>query len=426
MNMKFFRTIGALATGVALCIPAAHGQSTKLFQPSAKQMQSIRKMLAGEKPQTKTAAKPRTLLPARFGGWARGAVRAVKPAAENAAALKEFGFKRGEEAEYSRGADKVAVRVMEFPDATGAYGAFTMLRTSGTKTVRIGPKEPVKVASNSRKGHEKPQAVVPPLTYFNGAYAGDHFLFWKGDLLVDATFAQPVEGEMAETQSLEAALPQTMGTKGIAPVLPEQLPMEGLDAGSVRYAIGPAGYQQEGGVLPSAVMDFDTDAEVVMARYGKGTLTLISYPTPEIAQAREAAIASVLKSGVVPGPKEAERVKRAGPLVAMTSGGFTGAEADALLKRVHFQGTVSFDQLKPEESEVAKTAKLLVGIASLTVILGLAAILLGFFLGGGRALYRVMRGKPASSVTDEEFIALDLNKPPAVRGETARDKAAGE
>jgi hypothetical protein len=37
-----------------------------------------------------------------------------------------------------------------------------------------------------------------------------------------------------------------------------------------------------------------------------------------------------------------------------------------------------------------------------------AAILLGFFLGGGRALYRLARGKPASTVYDVEFIRLHL------------------
>ena len=39
-----------------------------------------------------------------------------------------------------------------------------------------------------------------------------------------------------------------------------------------------------------------------------------------------------------------------------------------------------------------------------------AAILLGFFLGGFRALYRISRGKPVSSVFDEEFIRLNLRQ----------------
>jgi hypothetical protein len=36
------------------------------------------------------------------------------------------------------------------------------------------------------------------------------------------------------------------------------------------------------------------------------------------------------------------------------------------------------------------------------------ALLLGFFLGGFRALYRMARGKPVSSVYDVEFIRLNL------------------
>ena len=50
-------------------------------------------------------------------------------------------------------------------------------------------------------------------------------------------------------------------------------------------------------------------------------------------------------------------------------------------------------------------------IAAALVIIGAsAAILLGFFLGGGRALYRMARGKPVSSVYEEEFIHLDLRE----------------
>jgi hypothetical protein len=57
---------------------------------------------------------------------------------------------------------------------------------------------------------------------------------------------------------------------------------------------------------------------------------------------------------------------------------------------------------------VAKTGKLLMGIAGMVLIGTSAAVLLGFFLGGFRALYRVARGKPASSVFDAEFIRLNL------------------
>jgi hypothetical protein len=60
------------------------------------------------------------------------------------------------------------------------------------------------------------------------------------------------------------------------------------------------------------------------------------------------------------------------------------------------------------ESEVEKTGRLLMGITLLSVIGAAAAILLGGFLGGGRALFRMATGRPISSVFDEEFICLDL------------------
>jgi len=60
--------------------------------------------------------------------------------------------------------------------------------------------------------------------------------------------------------------------------------------------------------------------------------------------------------------------------------------------------------------DIEKTSKLLLGIAFLSLIGGGAALLLGGFLGGGRALYRIATGKPASSMYDVEFIHLDLQE----------------
>ena len=65
---------------------------------------------------------------------------------------------------------------------------------------------------------------------------------------------------------------------------------------------------------------------------------------------------------------------------------------------------------QPTESEIAKTGKLLLGIAGIVIVGSAAAILLGFFLGGGRALYRIARGKPVSSMYDEEFTSLNLHE----------------
>jgi hypothetical protein len=75
--------------------------------------------------------------------------------------------------------------------------------------------------------------------------------------------------------------------------------------------------------------------------------------------------------------------------------------------QVHYSADLT-QMPQGRESDVVKTSRFLMGVAALVIIGCCAAILLGFFLGGGRALYRVARGRPASSVYEVEFISLHL------------------
>ncbi|HCT59792.1 MULTISPECIES: DUF6599 family protein [Acidobacterium] len=387
----FFRLIGVLTLGSFVgVVPGA--------TPSATTSSSL--------PQ---AANPPLILPASFGSWKRGVVQQATPEVQDDAAWREFGFQTGSQASYVRAGAKVTVSAFQFPDATGAYGAFTLLHAPGMQPEQIAA-ERYATARLSKPGKDgrRPRLFIPA-TQYNGARSGDVWLLWKGNLLVEAAFASGLPGEKAAMMQLDMALSSAAGSAGVPPGLPEQLPQEGLDVASLRYAIGPAAYQLEGGVLPPELIHFDQDAEAVTAQYGKGTLTLLAYPTPQIADARMAAIAGALQQGAVKGTPGALLVKRAGTRVAVTSGGFTPAQAKALLAQVQFREHIAMDRLKPKVSEIAKTAQMLTSVALLTVILGGASILLGLFLGGGRAIYRVMRGKPASSLHDEEFIALNIN-----------------
>jgi hypothetical protein len=209
------------------------------------------------------------------------------------------------------------------------------------------------------------------------------------------------------------------------------LPQASLDGQTTHYALGPAGYAGAGGVLPPDLIGFDLGAETVTANYtlrsGPATLTIIDYPTPQIASAQESKIRGYIKVGnqagsqagnqaQQPWPKplaDSDRasleVRRSGPLVALVSGDAIPDESHKLIATVHYDADlISIPQ--PTQSEVAKTAKLLLGIVTLIVVGCSAALLLGFFLGGGRAIYRVAHGKPASAVYDEEFISLDLRE----------------
>ena len=120
----------------------------------------------------------------------------------------------------------------------------------------------------------------------------------------------------------------------------------------MRYAIGPAAYARGGGVLPADAIDFSRDAEVVTADYsarnGRGTLTLIEYPTPQMAIHSEKKLDALLQ-GPLPASSAASTpsrlgIRRSGPLVAVASGDFSSAEAQALLAQVKYQADVTWNR----------------------------------------------------------------------------------
>jgi hypothetical protein len=187
------------------------------------------------------------------------------------------------------------------------------------------------------------------------------------------------------------------------------LPAKGLDADSVKYALGPAGYQAMGGVLPAGMVGFDKSAETVTAKYkGGGMLTILLYPTPQIAGDRGRAVEAQLGHDTTAGTV---KLRREGPMVLLTTGSWTPDAALAMVDGTHLRSEVSFDKPVPPEfhAEVQKTFSLLVTIAILSGIGILAALVLGLFFGGGRALVRVMQGKSAAS--EPEFLRIDLRGP---------------
>jgi hypothetical protein len=344
---------------------------------------------------------PESLLPQVFDGWTASApIQALSDPAQadaaNAAALKEYGFTFGAQAGYKREGETLTLRALRFEDASGAYGAYTFYRPTGW------PKEQIGTGAASNK---------------------NRVIFWKGDTVVDATFSHAGPMSVAEMRQIAARLPEPSGTRAVAPPILAFLPQPSLAGQSTHYAEGPAGYAGAGGVLPAQIAGFDRGAEAVTANYallsGPATLTLFEYPTPQIARLQEDAIRGYIQAGgkaQPPWPQPLQdsdlaslEVRRSGVLVALVSGDAIPDESHRLLESVHYEADLTAIP-QPVESEISKTSKLLFGIAALVATGSIAAILLGFFFGGGRALYRMARGKPASSVYDEEFIHLDLRE----------------
>jgi hypothetical protein len=420
MSGKLTRCISILVCSLALL---------GVFAASAQAQTAPAKKAAPAKPAAKAAAPaaPKALLPDAFDGWiatdppktatdpaqtdptqtnpaqtnpAQTNPAQTNPAqtgAANADALKEYDFSDAMLATYKRSGETLNLRALRFHDASGAYGMYSFYRQNGWPKEQIG----------------------------TGA-ASDHnrVLFWLGDILVDANFSHigPMSG--SELRDLASQLPVPGGNRALMPPILSDLPKDSLNGQTTHYALGPASYAGSGGVLPPALVGFDRGAETATANYslpsGVATLTIINYPTPQMAAALESKIRAYVKAGNQAQPawpkplqdsdQASLEVRRSGPLVAIVSGDAIPDDSHKLLEQVHFEADLTSLPQSGGESDVSKTARLLVGIAGLVIVGVSAALLLGFFLGGGRAFYRMARGKPISSVYEEEFISLDLQE----------------
>jgi hypothetical protein len=363
IKIRGWLAAGALVVGLGLGAEAQH--SIAITEPSA------------------------PLLPQSFGAWktapaGSGAAGAISLATVSKQALEECGPVRSAVADYALNGKTIHVEAVQFGDRTGAYSAYTLVRRPGMDTgTALGQFDSVG------------EGVV---------------LFTAGSSVVLVSGA--TAADIAGLKPLAAGLPKVFGSKDMAPLLPATVPAKGLVPGSLRYALGPATYMAEGGVLPAASLGWDNSAEAVTADYadkrGKETLTLLLYPTPTIAgrYARQIETAAPQM-----GPKFAgAKVRRELEITMLAEGTFSADEAQRLLENIHMKQQVSFDKdmvfsLTPHE-QVMQGVSLFKSIFILGGVLMLTALVIGIFLGGGRALYRMARGKPAAA--EVEFLSLHL------------------
>jgi hypothetical protein len=341
------------------------------------------------------------LLPKEFGGWQRqGTGKAstdpgvADPA--NAPVLKEFGFTAFERADYTRDdGRKLALRAARFTDATGAYGAFTFYKRPEMLNEKIGDQ---------------------------ASSLNNRVLFYRGNVLIDALFDKLSVMSAAELRELAGALQMPRGAELNLPALLAYLPRQSQVKNSEKYIAGPMGLERIGSPIPAQLVGFGNGAEVAMGKYtasrGEAWLTLISYPTPQIAADRlrkidEARQQSASPAGGTSILADAGTIfdKRTGPIVVIASGALSESEAKSLLASVNYDANVTWNE-NTANHEREDLAKLLINILILSAILVAFALVGGVAFGGARILMRRFRPERGLGRGDElEFIALHLNEP---------------
>ena len=235
--------------------------------------------------------------------------------ATDAPVLKEYGFAGYENAAYTRNGRQMQIKAARFNDASGAYGAFTYYLQPQMQSEKIGD---------------------------DGASNNKRILFYRGNILVDATLGPGYGDVRGRPEGAGGFAASSRGQHVCLPTLPLNVPTPSLVKHSARYIVGPVALERQGVPIPAALVNFSLSPEVEFANYrssnGSANLTLIAYPTPQIAGERLKAFQS---AGLAGGPFY---FKRTGPLVAAVNGNIPESEAQSLLASVNYDADVTWNQ----------------------------------------------------------------------------------
>jgi hypothetical protein len=207
-------------------------------------------------------------------------------------------------------------------------------------------------------------------------------LFYRGNILADVTLERVTAMSAADLRALADSLPQARGQVAACPPCQGRLPGSSLSANTERYIVGPVALVRLGVPIPADLIAFDKGAEVEFGKYrtpaGEGNMTLIEYPTPQIAADRLRAIQTASLSG---GPFF---FKRSGPLVIAINGSLPESEARSLLGMVNYDADVTSLQPRPDPKE-DRGGFIVALILLVLIVLGIA-LLLSLAFGGFRIL----------------------------------------
>jgi hypothetical protein len=351
-----------------------------------------------------TAVQAPSILPQAFGGWQMQGVARISsdPAVAdpaNAGILKEYRFTDVASATYSRDDGRtLKVRAARFADSSGAFGAYTFYLQPEMTKEDVGDQ---------------------------GASLGQRVLFYRGQILVDASFSQQTEMSAAQLRELAGDLPRQGGSEANLPSFIQFLPHKDYIRNTQKYVMGPLALNALSSPVGVDLVDFGASSEVTLAHYdtpsGESTLMLISYPTPQLAADHMRRIDAAHQQAAPPaGVSTIEDAgsfvyKRTGPILAIATKPASASDAKALLGLVNYEASVTWNT-PAENKQVHDLYMLILNIVVLCAILAGLAIVAGVAFGGFRILMkRFYPDKVFDRPEQMEFISLHLTET-VVRG----------
>jgi hypothetical protein len=199
------------------------------------------------------------------------------------------------------------------------------------------------------------------------------------------------------------------------PSLIAHLPSPGCDPSSLRYFPEWKFYETFSGNQARKYLKFNSDAEMVQARYNledsTGNLFLLNFPTPQLAEEYFEALPGLNS------PKNSEKAlyaKKVGPLVAILEGAFDSGVANRVLSHLKFEYSIRWIYDKRNQTRIVWGIPThILGTVVESLLLVALLCLVSVAAGTGLAFLRFgLRGHRSGKFSDQpeqtEIIRLRL------------------
>jgi len=341
------------------------------------------------------AAEP-SLLPDRFGPWQAAGPSTTRPGtafsqgvvAPWMCCLHEAGLLLIEQRDYQNGGEKLQLSLYKFKDTSGAYEVYTQVIAPDMQSGGLGDESAV--------GTSRGVVLI-------------------GNLVVVAGSA----GSSLKAPSLSGLVPVLKAKADATPYPPlrSYLPIKWRVFGTEKYSLGPAGFTYAMDTLGQGTFrglskeaGFDTGVEAIFAKYqgehGSGTLLLLQYPTPQLAEQHLHHLQEVL-------PAQAKQagvtVERKASLLSLVFVPTSAMHAQAIRDEVNYETEVTWN----EPGQTATDPPLVYVMFKIFVFTSLflvVATVVGIFFGGLRILIKHwLPGKVFDRPQDIEVLQLGLS-----------------
>lgn len=334
-------------------------------------------------------------LPRQFGKWAgSGPVQKSALPSRNSdqeqAILLEAGITGTILRQYSQGNNTARLRLRQFRDSSGAYEAFTFLRTPDMIFSDVSPA---------------------------AAVAKERALLQTGNYVLEVDgLAAMSPADLQELAKWLAGAAEKTPLPPIRGYLPGRLRLPGTE----RYALGPIGFRAGAGALDrnnfaglADAVGFSGGAEAMLARYRQGgkdaVVLLLQYPTPQSAARFERHIEQALAS--TPQPAESA-IRRTGSLLSLVLQPASHEYANALLDDVRYETNVTWNEPSHELTDPPWSAIIVNTILGTGVFL-VAAVAFGIAFGGVRVITKIfLPGKVFDRADRMEILQLGISSKP--------------